>query len=266
MDLNQNNYETSEECKKSVFQAVAADDTGTVRRYLESGGDVNMTDYVSRSTLLHHAVEEKSYKCAVVLLNSGADISLKNGAGQSPLRLAQHLGDREGFILNIQLSVRKRREREKKHEKQKLMKEKEAMLKQCTNPALVLLQRQTRDSLLAARSILANLENQKKSTEALVRGLEQQLIGIEGQMLMEVCEHQDETANRCESPPDSVLNEVSKCCVCWERPQPFVFQCPQGHILCDSCLSRPELTLCPECRVPLDFRIRNRSLEALLNS
>ena len=51
-------------------------------------------------------VEAKSYKCAVVLLNSGADISLKNGAGQSPLRLAQYLGDREGFILNIQLSVR----------------------------------------------------------------------------------------------------------------------------------------------------------------
>ena len=37
MDLNQNNYETSEECKKSVFQAVANDDTGTLRRYLESG-------------------------------------------------------------------------------------------------------------------------------------------------------------------------------------------------------------------------------------
>ena len=30
-----------------------------------------------------------------------------------------------------------------------------------------------------------------------------------------------------------------------------VWQCPEGHIICGSCADRPELLVCPQCRVSL---------------
>jgi len=43
-----------------------------------------------------------------------------------------------------------------------------------------------------------------------------------------------------------------------------VWQCPEGHIICGSCADRPELLVCPQCRVSLAGMLsRNRALEDL---
>jgi hypothetical protein len=43
-----------------------------------------------------------------------------------------------------------------------------------------------------------------------------------------------------------------------------VWQCPEGHIICGSCAARPELLVCPQCRVSLaGILSRNRALEDL---
>ena len=42
----------------------------------------------------------------IVLLNSGANTNLKNGRGETALRLASKLENRQGCILAIQLAIR----------------------------------------------------------------------------------------------------------------------------------------------------------------
>lgn len=43
-----------------------------------------------------------------------------------------------------------------------------------------------------------------------------------------------------------------------------MWQCLEGHVICGSCLDRPELRVCPQCRVSLTGQlIRNRALEDL---
>jgi len=56
------------------------------------------------------------------------------------------------------------------------------------------------------------------------------------------------------------------CPVCLDicKPPVQIFQCPEGHIMCGDCANRPELEVCPQCRMPLDGQIsRNRALEEL---
>ena len=54
------------------------------------------------------------------------------------------------------------------------------------------------------------------------------------------------------------------CPVCLEvlRPPLRIFQCPEGHILCENCKENPAIVHCPQCRVPLESNCsRNRALE-----
>jgi len=57
-----------------------------------------------------------------------------------------------------------------------------------------------------------------------------------------------------------------ECPVCLEvcKPPLQVWQCPEGHIICGSCVDRPELRVCPQCRISLTGQLsRNRALEDL---
>ena len=54
------------------------------------------------------------------------------------------------------------------------------------------------------------------------------------------------------------------CPVCLEllRPPLRIFQCPEGHILCENCKENPAIVHCPQCRMPLERNCsRNRALE-----
>ncbi|CAB4060321.1 ANK [Lepeophtheirus salmonis] len=53
-------------------------------------------------------------------------------------------------------------------------------------------------------------------------------------------------------------------CLCLLKPPLRIFQCPEGHILCEECKENPALVHCPQCRVPLEgLCSRNRALEEL---
>merc|ERR1719365_213353 len=47
------------------------------------------------------------------------------------------------------------------------------------------------------------------------------------------------------------LEEVLKCPVCLDtcRPPLQIYQCHEGHIVCESCFSKPELVTCPQLRL-----------------
>ena len=64
--------------------------------------------------------------------------------------------------------------------------------------------------------------------------------------------------------PNEEDEDQFACPVCLEvlRPPCRIFQCPEGHILCENCKENPAIVHCPQCRVPLERNCsRNRALE-----
>merc|ERR1712098_832732 len=62
------------------------------------------------------------------------------------------------------------------------------------------------------------------------------------------------------------LSYILQCPVCLDNCKPplQIWQCREGHILCESCFSRPELKTCPQCRMSLQGNVsRSRVLEEL---
>merc|ERR1711983_176441 len=70
--------------------------------------------------------------------------------------------------------------------------------------------------------------------------------------------------NTARTLPKSTYN-LLECPVCLEIawPPKKIFQCREGHIVCDSCKANPQLKNCPMCRTPFSSHLisRNRSLE-----
>merc|ERR1719178_187452 len=58
-----------------------------------------------------------------------------------------------------------------------------------------------------------------------------------------------------------------ECPVCLELawPPKKIYQCREGHIICEECKGNPALKVCPMCRIPLanNPTSRNRQLEEL---
>ena len=43
---------------------------------------------------------------------------------------------------------------------------------------------------------------------------------------------------------------ILECPVCLETMRRRIFQCRNGHNVCESCSANPALTTCPQCREP----------------
>jgi len=73
-------------------------------------------------------------------------------------------------------------------------------------------------------------------------------------------------SNNKERQPDMSIKSCLECPICLEicKPPTQVWQCPEGHILCGSCSAKPEVQVCPQCRVGLAGRLsRGRVLEEM---
>merc|ERR1712215_137192 len=49
------------------------------------------------------------------------------------------------------------------------------------------------------------------------------------------------------------FSSVPLCPVCWEemKPPKRIFQCTNGHLVCEGCRNQPQLVKCPTCREPI---------------
>ena len=70
--------------------------------------------------------------------------------------------------------------------------------------------------------------------------------------LNSVMAHLEETMERVRIRKDRVLEQQSKCCICWAREKEIVFSC--GHQVC--CICSEKVAACPVCRRAVDLRIR----------
>jgi len=60
------------------------------------------------------------------------------------------------------------------------------------------------------------------------------------------------------------MDDELKCPICFEVPEKEIYQCLNGHTVCDSCCT--DLKLCPQCREPYGSKkSRNRALEQILD-
>ena len=69
----------------------------------------------------------------------------------------------------------------------------------------------------------------------------------------------------------SMFDKDFECSVCLEemRPPVKIFQCRNGHVMCESCKNHPEVSSCPTCRIPLPgptSLMRNIPMEKLARS
>ena len=60
--------------------------------------------------------------------------------------------------------------------------------------------------------------------------------------------------------PKTTYN-LLECPVCLEIawPPKKIFQCREGHIVCDTCKANPNLKTCPMCRIPLSSNLTSRN-------
>lgn len=68
--------------------AIMSDNIEAVKQHIEAGTDINKKDAMSGATPLITAVSFGKNKIAQVLIDAGADLSLKNNDGATPLHVA----------------------------------------------------------------------------------------------------------------------------------------------------------------------------------
>ena len=123
---------------------------------------------------------------------------------------------------------------------------------------------------------LCDTEAQRETerTEKRIRILEEELALLDTERMRKEKRHKEavvglkEELVKAEKQRVVAQNEEDEdqfaCPVCLEllRPPLRIFQCPEGHILCENCKENPALVHCPQCRVSLERNCsRNRALE-----
>jgi len=279
-DSNHNHYpaETISQTEaKTLVDVVKDGKFAAIKSLVESGVDLNDVD-AGGDTALHVAIADGQYNTAVLLLNRGCSLEIRNRDGLTSLQLAERIEGRTVFVMAIQLTKRNRSERRKEDVKQRLVQEEierqiseemdtldseeenEKDLQRLSSRLMT-----SQQNLSSARKLVTNLEDQVKSAKSLVNNLE-----LEMKRLQRELEENKIKKKRNKKAPNSnrVPCDISdNCSICLEVPKPplKVFQCPEGHVFCEICKARPEMTYCPECRVSLvGVQIRNRTLEKLI--
>lgn len=271
-----------------LLTAVTSGNVVDVKRMIEDGECLDQQDE-DGNTGLHLSIIGHHYNIAVRLLNSGCRLDLTNNQGLTPLQLANKCENGEVFRLAIQLTMKDRSQKDKMEKKRKLIVDsennKEDFIDEILNidSSMLLKSRleASTNNLHNAKKVVSNLEHNLTTVRQVVDDLETQLVtskSLVNQLEMEVGklksdlerENRKKARRISNSLPTAKTVDMSlldSCSVCLEVPRPplKVFQCPEGHIFCEECKDRPEMTNCPECRVSIqDSNIRNRTMENII--
>jgi len=277
-DANHNNVLPPEK-KTSLPDAVNRACYTEIKHILESGRDLDEVDDAG-DTALHVAVAQGQYNTTVLLLNRGCNMQVRNKMGMTARQVAERMEGRTVFVMAMQLTEKSRADRVRREEKQRLLNEEKERLAnidmdtvESDDEDTEIVKKSNRlvtsqQSLAAAKNLVTNLESQVTAAKCLVNTLEMNVRNIKRELEQyQMKKNRRKTNNQTFSK--NVMSNVTltPCSVCLEVPSPplKVFQCPEGHIFCEICEKRPELTNCPECRVLLvGMKIRNRTMEQLI--
>lgn len=126
------------------------------------------------------------------------------------------------------------------------------------------------------------IEPEQKLCEEKIKILRSEISFLESSKIDLATEHEKdlkelqeqlEKAERCNAMKGAEGPERDEhwfgCPVCLVllKPPMRIFQCPEGHILCEECKENPAMVHCPQCRCQLEGQCsRNRALEEVARS
>jgi len=132
------------------------------------------------------------------------------------------------------------------------------------------------DSKIALDSLKRKFAARREKVRSEIFELEHEIVVLKAEEKKKVVELENEIENIASeiderrkvvrSATHKDIKSCLKCPVCLDvcKPPLQVWQCPEGHIICQSCVERPELRVCPQCRISLTGQLsRNRALEDL---
>jgi len=265
-----------------------------IQKLVSAGAELNTTNKFSR-TALHECVISNNMAGARIILGGGASKDILDSEGRTPKDLAVSRDCLEMVELlssenTSEVSVKeKAREVEVSNPsplgacalpKMTVEEEKEALrrrLAELEEGETKSLESSLKEKRLALEKVKVDFRKQREIARAEIFKLEQKIKVLQTE--------EEKKSAELEKEIDKISSEIDKkkrvverpdqnkdiescleCPVCLEvcKPPLQVWQCPEGHIICGSCVDRPELRVCPQCRVSLTGQLsRNRALEDL---
>jgi len=272
----------------------ASDTPAIVEQLVKAGAPLNSTNRFQR-TPLHECVIVENREAAEKLVAAGADVNLKEKEGKTAWQLAfardcytladllgQEQSDENLAAQAVAALVRAEenlvREEEGEGKEMSVEEEKDALKRRLAE--LEEGERQGLESRISSKKseiarVKEQFRSQREETLQEIERLQDALKVLQEEEARKVAELEQEVTqlggelklkSRAEGGIGTDLEELLLCPVCLDiaKPPLQVWQCPEGHIICGSCADRPELLVCPQCRVSLAGMLsRNRALEDL---
>jgi len=136
------------------------------------------------------------------------------------------------------------------------------------NKRIEQLNKQVQDTNKALLALRKEMEERKTEINSFIK-VEDKEIENRCLEISELCKNVDKMMleeKRKIAIEKQDLSNILQCPVCLHtcKPPLQIWQCREGHILCESCYSRRELKTCPQCRMSLQGNVsRSRVLEEL---
>lgn len=273
-----------------------------VRCLLQRNINLNFTDQQG-NTVLHIATMKNNFEGVVLFLEHGIDFEIRNNKGEAAVEIARALNHEH--IVNLIEEKREAvkdfvyNADEKRVQAKQLMNEfteKERLHEKMENLKVQELEERLHQKENEVSQVNNELEKLNEGANAItqqIQDLEAQLSEInqervtkertKNNLLEEVEDIKKEqmknnnhsvTRNRSLKYSgffDKHINSENReyeCPICFEMPfaPKKVYQCANGHVYCSECKEKPNMTHCPQCRVPLDQMspIRNIVYEDML--
>ena len=272
-----------------------------VRCLLQRNVNLNFTDQQG-NTVLHIATMKNNFEGVVLFLEHGIDFEIRNHKGETAVEIARALNHEH--IVNLieekreSLSDFVYNAEEKRVQAKQLMNEfteKERLLEKMENLKVKELNERLQRKENEVTEVNNDLDKLNEGADAItqqIQDLEAQLREINQarvtkervknnlleeieDMKKEQIKNNNQSVTRSRSLKHSrffdkhINNENEyECPICFEMPfaPKKVYQCSNGHVYCSECKVKPNMTHCPQCRVPLDqmSAIRNIVYEDML--
>jgi len=226
-----------------------------VRMLLGSGQSLplQMKNKFNR-TALDECVLIESVENAKLLLSAGASVEESTKILVSEKNNAEMIMMMESYDINFSISVKDERENPMKRIAEletQLIAKKQNLQKYRSNYAKS--KKKVMTEIMEKDQELMKAEKRIEQVNKQVLDTKKELHALRTKMRKITIEKQD-------------LSNILQCPVCLDNCKPplQIWQCREGHILCESCFSRPELKTCPQCRMSLQGNVsRSRVLEEL---
>eukprot|EP00092_Neocalanus_flemingeri_P036005 GFUD01039204.1.p1 GENE.GFUD01039204.1~~GFUD01039204.1.p1 ORF type:complete len:586 (-),score=215.93 GFUD01039204.1:142-1899(-) len=253
--------------RSALHECVISNNVAGAKKILESGANKEMVDSEGR-TARELAFSRDSLEMVELLASIGGVASAGEGAKQNKEEKKKDDTSAPPALGAVALPKKMTVEEEKEALKRRL-----AELEEDETKSLETRLKENKQNLEKTKT---DYRKQRESARAEIFKLEQKIKVLQTEEEKKCFELEKEIdkltseidikkrGDRPEKNKD--IESCLECPVCLDvcKPPLQVWQCPEGHIICGSCVDRPELRVCPQCRISLTGQLsRNRALEDL---